>query len=746
MIIMGNKSLRKVILKYFLLISTLIILFISIFDYYNSKNELLEKNRELQASIESNITNSLFFIHDGYLMVNEVLNKSIKPIMNDFTRHYKKANNITDMNIEMLKNRYPKCDFYIINREGVVIKTTYKKDYMLDFKNYQSMYDELMEIFKTDKIHYDIITPETQTGKLRKYTYKTSYDDKYILEIGLSSSYFEKYLNNLSYVKASKQIENNNSILKNVRIMNTRGYILNAPEKPVSKITRKFVDRTAAKKKSIIRQNNENEKIKYLYLGLKSDRYPSDSSKIIELTYNNKYITNKLKKNRLIHFLFFVGITLILIPISYFISSVLSSPIKNLIGYIKNMSEKSVSNMDRLNSRMDIKELDILQGSVNKFLRKIKQEYEEIREAQNKLKIALKNSNSALWEYNFSRKEFNFSENITNITGLEIENITNKKFLKNHLYSSYIEDIDNLIKKIKKEGIDSFDKSIKIKIEDNFKWFLIRAKIERLNESNEKVLIGTITDITKRKKIDNFLQQSQKMESLGKLAGGIAHDFKNIVAGIKGYTDIYFQNDKKEKCDHYIEKIRDLSIDAKKLSEKILDYSKKTKNKVKEIDINKLLHEVINMLKGNYSNKVKKISLNLESDINLIQADPSQIKQVFMNIVINSFDAIDKNKSEGKIEITTQNITDTHDKYFLEGSRDYVLVTVEDNGRGIEEDIQYKIFEPFFSTKKESNDQGTGLGLSTTHSIIENHNGFLNFKSKKNTGTIFYIYLPVSQN
>ena len=254
-------------------------------------------------------------------------------------------------------------------------------------------------------------------------------------------------------------------------------------------------------------------------------------------------------------------------------------------------------------------------------------------------------------------------------------------------------------------------------------------------------------DITERKKaeaekqkIQDQLYQAQKMESVGRLAGGIAHDFNNLLTAINGYADLakskLTENDAALKD---IIVIKDCGEKAAKLTQQLLGFSRKQIIEQKIIDLNIIIVNLEKMLKRLIGDEIELTSITEEKEC-VVKADPGQIEQVLVNLVINARDAMPE---EGKITLKTSNEYISKKmavKLNFENSGNYSLISVIDTGIGMDEEIQKKIFEPFFTTKEMG--KGTGLGLATVFGIVKQNNGYILVESEIGKGSTFKIYLP----
>ncbi len=260
---------------------------------------------------------------------------------------------------------------------------------------------------------------------------------------------------------------------------------------------------------------------------------------------------------------------------------------------------------------------------------------------------------------------------------------------------------------------------------------------------------GSVQDITDRKKgeeekakLQAQLQQAQKMESIGRLAGGIAHDFNNLLVPILGYSELLMATASHDKqiCT-YVGPIMEAGGKAKDIVSQLLAFSRKQIIEKKPIDLNDTITSFKKFLRHTLREDIE-IILELEPEIPLIEADVSQMEQVLMNLAVNAQDAMPHG---GRIVISTSVIE--IDNGLTENLQDmvpgrHVLLSISDNGEGMDREIQKRIFEPFFTTKPQ--EKGTGLGLSTVYGIVKQHNGNIFVHSEQGRGTTFKIYLPTS--
>jgi PAS domain S-box-containing protein len=249
-------------------------------------------------------------------------------------------------------------------------------------------------------------------------------------------------------------------------------------------------------------------------------------------------------------------------------------------------------------------------------------------------------------------------------------------------------------------------------------------------------------DITLRKKLESQLIQTQKMDAIGRLAGGIAHDFNNIMTIIMGYSkQIYNQVDEDSPVIKDLIKIEKAGIRARKLTQQLLNFSRKQVLQPRLININDFIKNMDTIISQLLGSEIK-LELQLKAIPETLQADPLQLEQSILNIIFHSKEfLIDK----GELSINTKNIkveTPLKTHFGLIPSGFYILLEISDNGPQIQADILKDIFEPFFTIKKDTTD--SGLGLASVYGFVKQSNGFIDVSSK-NDGTTFHLYFPVNK-
>jgi two-component system, cell cycle sensor histidine kinase and response regulator CckA len=252
---------------------------------------------------------------------------------------------------------------------------------------------------------------------------------------------------------------------------------------------------------------------------------------------------------------------------------------------------------------------------------------------------------------------------------------------------------------------------------------------------------GVIRDITEQERLEQQLQQGQKMEAIGTLAAGIAHDFNNLLMGIQGRASLMLMSKDSSHSDiEHLRGIEDYVKSAADLTRQLLGFARGGKYEVKSTNLNNLLKKS----SGMFGRTKKEITIHskFQEDLWAVEADPGQIEQVLLNLYVNAWHAM---PGGGKLYLETENVMiDEHysKPYHMEPGK-YVKISVTDAGSGMDEATRKRIFDPFFTTREMG--RGTGLGLASVYGIIKSHRGFIDVYSEKDHGTTFKIYLPAME-
>ena len=288
---------------------------------------------------------------------------------------------------------------------------------------------------------------------------------------------------------------------------------------------------------------------------------------------------------------------------------------------------------------------------------------------------------------------------------------------------------------------DSYEVEYRLRRADNsYATVLDRAYIIYTETKQPIRAIGAITDLSDRRELEEQFRQAQKMEAVGRLAGGVAHDFNNVLMVIKAYTEIMqeqlgpgngFRNN--------LDQVQNAAERAAALTHQLLAFSRKQVLLPRIIDLNAVVEDSLKMIRRLIGEDVE-LNVSLDKSLWAVKADPGQIVQVLMNLCVNARDAM---RSGGELTILTQKASFDIEAVrtrpdFVPGH--YAALIVRDNGTGIPKEVQAHLFEPFYTTKESG--RGTGLGLSTVFGIVKQSGGYILVDSEFGRGSSFAIYLP----
>jgi len=335
-------------------------------------------------------------------------------------------------------------------------------------------------------------------------------------------------------------------------------------------------------------------------------------------------------------------------------------------------------------------------------------------------------------------KLLRWNNNEKEVTGYSMEELAGMSVLQ--LFRDDRDVIANKMQEVLEQGRASVEARMVTKGGASIPFFLSAF---RMNAGDKCFIVGVGIDISERKRLEDQLRQSQKMESIGTLAGGISHDFNNILTAIIGYGNLLQMKIKTDDpLRHNVDQILASANRAATLTQGLLAYSRKQILNPQPISLNDIIAKVERLLERLIGEDVELKTLLTDKDVTIL-ADAGQIEQVLMNLATNARDAM---ADGGYLFIETEAIevdeasAKTHD-VLKPGA--YALVAITDSGMGMDEQTRERIFEPFFTTKEMG--KGTGLGLAMAYGIVKQHNGAINVYSEIGKGTTFKIYLPIVQ-
>ncbi|GEM_PF-3017970 len=452
----------------------------------------------------------------------------------------------------------------------------------------------------------------------------------------------------------------------------------------------------------------------------------------IDISYD--YFEKPKRHLFLIETIAYLMFALVAAIISYYFSSKLSKPINTLISSVEKIKREDFN--VQIKEKTGVYEFDQLIEAFNAMAKALEESHKKLKESYEHLRIIAEFT--ADWEY-WQAPDGKFlyiSPSCKEITGYHVEDFKRDPSLYERII--HPEDLPSW----KQHHEEAHEKQqphpeIEFRIitaNGEPKWLSHVCNPVYGEDGRFMGIRGSNRDITYRKELEEHIFQAQKMESIARLAGGVAHDLNNLMAAIIGQTELlcFGSGDDTEECQR-AKKILNIAHKASALAEQLLNYARGGSFKPEKIDLNKVIRETISLQETSLAPDIN-LHLHLDPDLWPVYGDPHQLSQVIMNLTMNAAEAIEE---AGDIYIETKNVVL---KAVLEGipPGNYVVLKVRDTGVGMDKETTSKIFEPFFSTKEF----GRGLGLAAVFGIIKTHRGYIRVYSEVGKGTLFEIFLP----
>ena len=366
-----------------------------------------------------------------------------------------------------------------------------------------------------------------------------------------------------------------------------------------------------------------------------------------------------------------------------------------------------------------------------------KQAEESLKESEDRFRQLFEYAPDAYYLNDLEGNFIDGNRAAEDLTGYKRKELIGKNFIETGLLS--VEQVPKAIELLKQnvEGKTTGPDEFTLKRKDGVE-VIVEIRNLPTKIDNKDIVLGIARDISERKRLEAKLQQAHKMEAIATLAGGIAHEFNNALTSVVGNIELLEMNfaDNKGVAKH-TEAMKTSSHRMVNLTSQLLAYARGGRYQAKTMSLSDFVEETIPIIKSNIDPSIR-LETDLPRDIFSVEADPAQMQMVLSAVVSNSTEAIE---GDGRIRITCNNkeIDTTFAKNHPElNSGNYVCLTVEDDGKGMDEETLNKIFDPFYTTKF----MGRGLGMAAVYGIIRNHDGWITVDSELNKGTIIHIYLP----
>lgn len=366
---------------------------------------------------------------------------------------------------------------------------------------------------------------------------------------------------------------------------------------------------------------------------------------------------------------------------------------------------------------------------------------EALRESEERLRLATEAARMGTWERNLRTGVLTWSPMAERLNGYEIGTFPGtEQALRALLHPDSISDYEAADHRVR-HGDGVLHAELHFRLRDGReRWGLVVGRLIRDLQGGPDRIVAIDLDITDRRRLEAQLRQAQKLEAVGQLAGGVAHDFNNILAAILMQLGLLQMNDGLDGETRSA--LEDLVAEANRaanLTRQLLMFSRRSVLAVRPLDLNEVVANLLKML-GRLIGEQINLRFVGQTGLPSVGADVGMLEQVLMNLVVNARDAMPKG---GRITISTDVAEFTESDVDSSADRRpgrFVCVTVADTGVGISEDSLKRIFEPFYTTKEPG--KGTGLGLATVHGIVAQHKGWVEVESKVGQGTVFRVFLP----
>jgi two-component system, cell cycle sensor histidine kinase and response regulator CckA len=366
---------------------------------------------------------------------------------------------------------------------------------------------------------------------------------------------------------------------------------------------------------------------------------------------------------------------------------------------------------------------------------------EALKESEAKLRIAVEATGIGLWSWDAASDKFEWSERMTEITGHAP--MTGSDYVERVVHPGDRERM-RLEFKNARTGDARFPLHRVVRPDGDVRWMMPCGRELRSEDGAVVRLSGGMLDVTGQRLIDERLRQSQKMDAVGSLTAGVAHNFNNMLAVIVPALELAARDAGSAENQVYLDAAQAARRATELIGQLMMFAGQRRAGSPKAHDIGALVERTVSMCKRTFERQLE-IDAAIDRGAGLVACDPAAIEQVIVNLLINARDALTAaDRIDPKISIELSEVTATRPDAGRGGSGRYVRIRIEDNGAGMSDGVKQRLFEPFFTTKEPG--KGTGLGLATSYGIVRDHGGFIAVDSQVGRGTTAEVFLPVASD
>jgi len=727
----------------------------------------------LEEQTEKAIRDSIVMSENAFALYSKALDDKLESDFKIFLDAYKEADDKPEkIPLKEIQQELGKgYDLYIIDKNGKVVRTTYEPDKGLDFTNYPDFYQFLEKVRTGNSFHSPRISGETQTGKLRKFAYMPTPDNKYVLEIGLFLEDYAEITGAVDYLDVERKFKDNNPFIQSIRIMDRNGFVLNAENKKVSERVQEIIEQMKKTQKThVIEYPEKNIKKRYLFVQADYSYYTYEAARIVEITYNMDFITSKIQESFISSGIISIIAVFIAIFVALGASLQITGPIRRIVSDVDTIAKGN------LNHTIDVPaygEMQVLKESINIMVGKMRSNIRQIADYNEKLESANKKLETKITEQEETEKKLRKSERnyrevfenmqeglyrcdaegqfilvngqLAEILGCEnVDYLYSKniaEFRESEMHNGQQHSPDKFFQKLNLLGSIKNHESTWIRKDGSRLIVSENVHTVRSDDGTLQYYEGTVDNITERKTLERQLVETQKMEGLGQIAAGIAHDFNNVLAAISGAVQMLEMLEEGEDPAEYVEMISSSIERARSITERLLTFARTERPETAPFPLKDFYHEMRELGIHTLPKQVH-IAIGDVPEEAYIYADKTQFQQIFLNMFVNSSAAMED--ESGTITVSAFYAPQSRAEANLEKPEGrYVCLQITDNGKGMDEETKKRIFEPFFTTKERG--KGTGLGLSVVYKILQNHGGWIEVESEPGQGTTFTLGVPLSE-